>query len=229
MGDVIGGKGPESEELVNYELANSPLTSVPEDSPTANTPEVSHSTTPPCDNTLDTPAGYILPFKHNHGKPPNRYSPDEEERRSKYPIANYVFTQALSEPIKTFTHTLSSCHIPNSVELALADPKWAQAIQEELEALQKNNTWRLVPLSERKKLVGCKWVFSMKYKVDGSIDRYKARLVAKGFTQTYGIDYLETFSSIAKLNTVRVLLSLVANLDWSLLQLDVKNASPWRS
>jgi hypothetical protein len=77
---------------------------------------------------------------------------------------------------------------------------------------------------ERKKAVGCKWIFSIKYKVDGTIDRYKARLVAKGYTQSYGINYQEMFSLVEKLNMVRVLLSISANLDWPLHQFDIKNA-----
>ena len=72
--------------------------------------------------------------------------------------------------------------------------------------------------------MGCKWVFSIKYKTDGSIDQHKVRLVAKGFTQTYGIDYTKTFSPMTKVNTVRVLLSLAKNLYWPLLQLNMKNA-----
>ena len=166
----------------------------------------------------------MLPNRHNRGKPPSRYSPDIEERRSRYPIANYVPTKKLNEPLKTFVHNISGCHVPTRVEEALGDPKWTQAIKDEMETLMKNKTWNLVPLSEGKKTVGCKWVFSIKHKADGSIERYKARLVAKGYTQTYGIDYQDTFSPVAKLNTVRVLISLAANLNWPLHQFDVKNA-----
>jgi hypothetical protein len=82
----------------------------------------------------------------------------------------------------------------------------------------------LVPPPQGKKTVRCRWVFSVKHKVDGSIERYRVRLVAKRYNQTYGVNYQETFSSVAKLNTIRILLSLAANLDWSLHQLDVKNA-----
>lgn len=66
-------------------------------------------------------------------------------------------------------------------------------------------------------------MFSIKHKAYGSIERYKAKLMVKGYTQTHGIDYQKTFSSIVKLNTIRVLLSLATNMDWSLHQFDVKN------
>jgi transposase InsO family protein len=206
----------------NLEDLEEPPSTVPNDQSLENTLEVSSPNNHV--NMINTPSGYNLPFRKNRGQPPDRYSPNYEAKRSKYPIANHVSSQRLSDPLKAFVYQLSSDHIPTKIEEALNDPKWVQAIKEEMKSLQDNKTWNLVPLPKEKKIVGCKWVFSIKHKADGSIERYKARLVAKGYTQTYGIDYQETFSPVAKLNTVRVLLSLAANLDWPLHQFDVKNA-----
>jgi hypothetical protein len=97
---------------------------------------------------------------------------------------------------------------------------------EEMAALEKNKTWELVSLPKGKKPVNYKWVYNVKQDPNGKIERYKARLVAKGYSQTYGIDYDETFALVVKMkmSTVRTLISCAANFGWPLYQLDVKNA-----
>ena len=95
---------------------------------------------------------------------------------------------------------------------------------EEMMTLDKNNTWEFTTLSEGNRTVGCKWVFTLKYNSDGMINRYKAQLVAKGFTQSYGVDYFETFSPVAKLTSIKVILSFSSKFDWPLCHVDVKNA-----
>lgn len=143
---------------------------------------------------------------------------------TQHPISHKVSYEKLSPLYRVFTANLDSIELPNNIEEALKHPKCREAVNEELRALKKNGTWQLTQKPQGKQPVGCKWVFNVKYRADGSVERYKARLVAKGFTQTYGIDYQETFAPVAKLNTIRVFLSIAANLDWKLHQLDVKNA-----
>ena len=94
----------------------------------------------------------------------------------------------------------------------------------EYESLMKNKTWSLVPLPVGKNLVGCKWVYKTKFTAEGQIEKYKARLVAKGFNQLEGIDYNETFAPVAKMNTIRTILSISSSYKWEIHQMDVKSA-----
>ena len=113
---------------------------------------------------------------------------------------------------------------PATYKSALKSPVWLAAMKDELSALHSQGTWSLVPLPHQRNLVGCKWVFKIKKNADGSIGRYKARLVAKGYNQEKGVDYGETFSPVVKPTTVRLVLALAAQFNWTLRQLDVKNA-----
>ena len=101
--------------------------------------------------------------------------------------------------------------------------KWELAMKEEMNSLEKNQTWVLAKLPEGKKALQNKWVYCAKEEHDGK-ERYKARLVVKGFQQLRGIDYTEVFSPVVKMTTIRLVLSIVAAEDLHLEQLDVKTA-----
>ena len=113
---------------------------------------------------------------------------------------------------------------PTCFEDAAGHKNWEAAMDEEMATLDANHTWDLMPLPHDRKAIGCKWVYKVKHNADGSVSRYKARLVAKGFAQTYGIDYEETFSPVARMATVRAVIAMAAAKGWSLHQMDVKNA-----
>jgi histone deacetylase 1/2 len=113
---------------------------------------------------------------------------------------------------------------PRHFRDALGIPHWRDAIEQEYDALIKNNTWHLVPPRSGINIIDSKWVFKVKRHANGQIERFKARLVAKGFKQRYGLDYEDTFSPVIKPATIRLLLSFAVTHGWTLRQLDNQNA-----
>ncbi|KAK0593971.1 hypothetical protein LWI29_032888 [Acer saccharum] len=102
--------------------------------------------------------------------------------RPLYPLSNYVSYERLSPQFRAFVTRLVDIPIPNNIQEALKNPEWKKAVMIEVQALEKNGTWELTELPKGKNPVGCKWVFTVKTRADGSVERLKARLVAKGFT-----------------------------------------------
>ncbi|XP_071694856.1 uncharacterized mitochondrial protein AtMg00820-like [Rutidosis leptorrhynchoides] len=97
-------------------------------------------------------------------------------------------------------------------------------MNDKMEALNGNNTWTLTEILMVRKPVGCKWVYKIKYESNGEIERYKAKIDAKGYSQREGIDYEKTLFLVVKMITVRCILNLVVQNNWTLFQLDINNA-----
>ena len=123
-----------------------------------------------------------------------------------------------------FMISLDESYVPRTYEEAMLDKEWKESVGAEAGAMIKNDTWYESELPKGKRAVSSRWIFTIKYLANGQIDRKKTRLVARGFTQTYGEDYIDTFAPVAKLHTVRIVLSIATNLEWDLWQMDVKNA-----
>ena len=102
--------------------------------------------------------------------------------------------------------------------------EWQKAMDREMESMYSNSVWSLVEAPKGVKPIGCKWIYKRKRGSDGKVETFKARLVAKGYTQKEGIDYEETFSPIAMLKSIRILLAVAASLDYEIWQMDVKTA-----
>lgn len=114
---------------------------------------------------------------------------------------------------------------PQTYQEAIADEnakKWNDAMKEEMDSLNKHETWTLTSLPPDRQAIGCKWVYKIKRRPDGRVERYKARLCAKGYSQKMGIDYKETFSPVIRYDSIRVLLALATIHDIEILQFDIK-------
>uniref|UniRef100_A0A2N9EPJ3 CCHC-type domain-containing protein n=1 Tax=Fagus sylvatica TaxID=28930 RepID=A0A2N9EPJ3_FAGSY len=146
----------------------------------------------------------------------------DRPKRNKRPPVRYGFEDLVSYALLTSSEDPST--FQEAIESSEKD-KWMEAMVEENESLSKNKTWELTELPKGKKPIGCKWVFKKKEAVsEKEGERFKARLVANGYSQRHGIDYDEVFSPVVRHTSIRVVLTLVADQDLELEQLDVKTA-----
>lgn len=178
------------------------------DSPGSAVPEPGSSVPEPC--ITETQAPLSIPPRHTRSQSGIFKLKEYKDGTVRYDSHKCVFLTSTGEP--------------DNLHDALAHKEWKGAMDNEYQALMKNKTWHLVPPKKGQNVIDCKWVYKIKRKSDGSIDRYKARLVAKGFKQIFGIDYEDTFSPVVKAATIRLVLSIVVSRGWSLRQLDVQNA-----
>ena len=149
----------------------------------------------------------------------------EKIRRStchKNLVIRYEFNEYMAHHY-AYMMKVASIHDQESFAEASKDAKWQEAMEEEMQVLAANNTWDLVDPSKHSKQIRCRWIYKIKYNVDGSVNRYKARMVAKGYAQTHGINYDETFAPVTKMTTVRVVLAIVVAKGWHIHQMYVKN------
>ncbi|KAI3707507.1 hypothetical protein L6452_26097 [Arctium lappa] len=146
------------------------------------------------------------------------------EGKVKYGIEKVVNYSCLNSEFFCFVSTLNKSFEREIFYEASKDQNWVDAMNLEMEALYRNGTWLLTDLPPGRKPIGCRWIYKIKYKSTGEIERYKARLVAKGYSQREHLDYEETFSPVVKMVTVRCVIALAVQNKWPLCQLDVNNA-----
>jgi hypothetical protein len=195
---------------------------------TLHNPSMSASSTNSVSQTsLDSVApSSQLPLSSPSNDPPTRMHPMVTRAQNNIHQPKSYNNGTVHYPLpRAYTASLICDDVkPTSYTQAAKNVKWRAAIAEEFNALIKTGTWTLVPKTSSMNIVGAKWVFRIKRKADGSIERYKARLVAKGFHQQEGVDYFETYSPVVKPITIRTVLSLAVSVGWCIKQVDVSNA-----
>ena len=153
---------------------------------------------------------------------------ERPRRPHRQPVHHQDYKVNLDDEVDDNGDLVHFSFLADSELMRLADviqhPKWQEAMNEELMAIEKNNAWQLTDLPKGHKAIDVKWLYKIKVKANGEIDRYKARLVAKGFEQREGYDYEEIISLVARIETVRLIIALAAQRKWKIHQMDVKSA-----
>jgi hypothetical protein len=139
-------------------------------------------------------------------------------------MRDYVSGEGLSEEETELNMAIVTSGDPVSYEEAVKSYKWREAMDAEMESIQKNETWSLTELPAGTKKIGVKWIYKTKLNESGKVDKLKARLVAKGYAQQHGVDYTEVFAPVARMDTVQMIIALAATKGWLIYQLDVKSA-----
>ena len=127
---------------------------------------------------------YVIGSQANHST-----TAQDRPNGTRYPVHHFLSNSRFSFTHSAYLANITTTKEPHTYAQAILDPHWQKEMDEELSALQLNQTWTLTPLPAGQKPIGCKWVYKIKYNSNGSVDRYKARLVAKGYTQIEGVDY----------------------------------------
>ncbi|XP_075092389.1 uncharacterized protein LOC142172624 [Nicotiana tabacum] len=141
-----------------------------------------------------------------------------------YHISSYISYSHISPTFRQALTAYSALTQPTTFKEAATDPRWVKAMQLEIDALEDNHTWSIIDLPPGKTPIGYRWVYKIKYKASGKVEKFKARLVAKGYSQKEGLDYGKTFSPVAKIVTIRSIITLAASKQWLIFQMDVNNA-----
>lgn len=147
-------------------------------------------------------------------------------RRQKFRSLTDIYEQnegenntGLNSLFVVYSHLDDPIHFEDEIK----DDKWIKAMDEEINAIENNETWELVSIPKGKEVIGVKWVYKTKCNVEGRIERHKERLVVKGYKQQPGRDHDETYAPVARMETIRAVLAIAAQHKWKVYQMDVKS------
>ncbi|PNX91272.1 copia-type polyprotein, partial [Trifolium pratense] len=152
-----------------------------------------------------------------------QYQLPPRNRRPPQGHNDFVTRSDLDDELQNLAAYISN-EDPKTYDEAAKSQVWIDAMNQEIESIERNKTWKLTTLPEDANVIGVKWIYKTKYNEKGEVDKYKARLVGKGYNQKYGIDYDEVFAPVVRWDTIRTILALSAQENWNVFQLDVKSA-----